>query len=95
MPPKEINFTRKEQEVIDVEIDKLLIKGIITETTRIRGEYISTKFVFVFLYTRTSLKKKPPQVTPVHSTTRISSQLQPSAHYTAEIESTASSMTTI
>ena len=44
MPPKEINFTRQDQEVIDVEIDKLLIKGVISETTY-RGEYISTIFV--------------------------------------------------
>ena len=29
MPPKEINFTGQEQEVIDVEIDKFLIKGVI------------------------------------------------------------------
>jgi len=45
MPPKEINFTRQEQEVIDVEIDKLLIKGVISETTHCHGEYISTIFV--------------------------------------------------
>jgi len=43
----------------------------------------------------TSMTKKPSQVTPVPSTTRMSSQGQPSAHYPAEIESTASSMTTI
>ena len=49
----------------------------------------------VFVYTGTSFKKKPSQVIPVRSTTRMSSQLQPSARYTAEIESTASSMTTI
>ena len=48
-----------------------------------------------FVYTGTSMTKKPSQVTPVPSTTRMSSQGQPSAHYTAEIESTASSMTTI
>ena len=29
MPPKEINFTRQEKEVIDEEIDKLLIKRVI------------------------------------------------------------------
>ena len=45
MPPKEINFTRQEQEVIDVEIDKLLIKAVISETSHCRGEYISTIFV--------------------------------------------------
>ena len=45
MPPKEINLTRQEQEVIDVEIDKLLIKGVISETTHCHGEYISTIFV--------------------------------------------------
>ena len=45
MPPKEINFTRQEQEVIDMEIDKLLIKGVISVTTHCRGEYISTIFV--------------------------------------------------
>ena len=49
----------------------------------------------VFVYTGTSMTKNPAQVTPVHSTTRMSSQGQPSAHYTAEIESTASSMTTV
>ena len=58
MPPKEINFTRKEQEVIDVEIDKLLIKGIITETTHIRGEYVSTIFVFVFCVHKDELEEK-------------------------------------
>ena len=45
MSPKEINFTRQEQEVIDVEIDKLLLKGVTSETTYCRGEYISTIFV--------------------------------------------------
>ena len=45
MPPKEINLTRQEQEVIDMEIDKLLIKGVISETTHCRGDYISTIFV--------------------------------------------------
>ena len=45
MPPKEINFTQQEQEVIDMEIDKLLIKGVISETTHCPGEYISTIFV--------------------------------------------------
>ena len=28
MPPKEINFTQQEQQVIDMEIEKLLIKGL-------------------------------------------------------------------
>ena len=41
MPPKEINFTQQEQEVIDMEIDKLLIKGVISETTHCPGEHIS------------------------------------------------------
>ena len=45
MPPKEINFTQHEQEVIDMEIDKLLIKGVISETTHCPGEYISTIIV--------------------------------------------------
>ena len=45
MPPKKINFTRQEPEVIDMEIDKLLMKGVISETTHCRGEYISTIFV--------------------------------------------------
>ena len=45
MPPKEITFTLQEQEVIDKEIDKLLIKGVISETTHCLGEYISTIFI--------------------------------------------------
>ena len=45
MSPKEINFTRQEQEVIDVEIDKLLLKGVTSETTYCPGKYISTIFV--------------------------------------------------
>lgn len=45
MPPKEITFTLQEQEVIDKEIDKLLIKGVISETTHCPGEYISTIFI--------------------------------------------------
>ena len=48
IPRKKINFTRQEQDVIicnDVEIDKLLIKGVSSETTHCRGEYISTIFV--------------------------------------------------
>ena len=49
----------------------------------------------VFAYTGTSLIKKPSQVTLVHSTTRMSSQGQPSAYFRAEIERTASSKTTI
>ena len=40
-----INFTQQEQEVIYMEIDKLLIKGVISETTHCPGEYISTIFV--------------------------------------------------
>ena len=42
MPPKEINFTQLGQDVIDMEIDKLLMKGVISETTHCPGEYIST-----------------------------------------------------
>ena len=45
MPPKEINFTQQEQQVIDMEIEKLLIKGVISETTHCAGEYIATIFV--------------------------------------------------
>ena len=45
MPPKEINFTQQEQEVIEMETEKLLIKGVISETTHCPGEYISTIFV--------------------------------------------------
>ena len=51
MPPKEITFTLQEQEVIDMEIDKLLIKGVISETRHCPGEYISTIFiVFIIIY---------------------------------------------
>ena len=42
MPLKEINFTHQEQ-VIDMEIDKLLIKGAISETTHCPGEYALRK----------------------------------------------------
>ena len=50
----------------------------------------------VFLYAGTRLKKKPTDVTRVHSTAITSSHVrQPGAHDAAEIESTASSMTTI
>ena len=45
MPPKEINFTQQEREVIDMEIDKLLVKGVISETAHCPGEYISTIFL--------------------------------------------------
>lgn len=45
MPPKERTFTLQEQEVIDKEIDKLLIKGVISKTTHCPGEYISTIFI--------------------------------------------------
>ena len=40
MPPKEVNFTQQEQEVIDMEINKLLIKGVFPETTHCPGKYI-------------------------------------------------------
>ena len=49
----------------------------------------------IFVYTDTGLKEKLSQVTPVYSNTRMSSEGQPSAHYTAEIESIASSRTII
>lgn len=42
---KEIHFPQQEQEVNDKEIDKLLIKGVISETTHCPGKYISTIFV--------------------------------------------------
>ena len=45
MPPREINFTQQEHEVIDKEIDKLLSKGVIVETTHCSGEYLSTLLV--------------------------------------------------
>ena len=45
MSPKEINFTQQEREVIDMEIDKLLLGGDISETTHCPGEYISTVFL--------------------------------------------------
>ena len=35
-------LSQQEQEVIDNEIDKLLIKGVMSETTHCSGEYIST-----------------------------------------------------
>ena len=38
-----INFTQQEQEVIYMEIDKLLIKGVISETTHCPGEYALRK----------------------------------------------------
>lgn len=44
MAPKEIKFTQ-EQEVIDKEIDKLLIKGVISETTNCPGEYIIFDYI--------------------------------------------------
>ena len=45
MPPKEINFTQQDQEVIDNEIDKLLIEGVISETTHCSDEFNSTIFI--------------------------------------------------
>ena len=41
---KEINFTPQEQIIIEEEISKLLRKGIVTEASHCRGEYISTIF---------------------------------------------------
>ena len=49
----------------------------------------------VFVYTGTSFQKKTTQVSPVHSTTIMSSQGHPSKYHTAEIETAASNMTTI
>ena len=43
----------------------------------------------------TSFQIKTTQITPVHSSTITSSPSQPSAYYTAEIESASLSMTTI
>lgn len=42
---KEINFIKLEQEVIDNEIDKLLIKGVILEIIYCFGEYIFIIFI--------------------------------------------------
>lgn len=43
--PKEINFTLQEQIITEEEISKLLGKGVITEASHCRGEYISTIFI--------------------------------------------------
>ena len=40
--PREICFSLQEQHIIQNEIDKLLKKGVIKETTHCEGEYIST-----------------------------------------------------
>ena len=45
MPPREINFTQHEHEVIDKEIDKLIIKGVILQTTHYSHEYLCTIFI--------------------------------------------------
>lgn len=45
MPAKEIKFPQQEQEINDKEIDKLLIKGVISETTHCPSEYIWTIFI--------------------------------------------------
>jgi len=42
--PKEINFTPQEQIIIEEESSKLLRKGVITEASHCRREYISTTF---------------------------------------------------
>ena len=42
--PREISFSLQEQQIIQNEIDKLLNKGMIKETTHCEGEYISTIF---------------------------------------------------
>ena len=43
--PREICFSIQEQNIIQNEIDKLLTKGVIKETTHCAGEYIS--FIFI------------------------------------------------
>lgn len=43
--PREISFSLQEQQIIQNEIDKLLNKGMIKETTHCEGEYISTIFI--------------------------------------------------
>ena len=43
--PREICFSLQEQHIIQNEIDKLLEKGVIKETTHCEGEYISTIFI--------------------------------------------------
>ena len=43
--PKEINFTPQEQIIIEEEISKLLRKGVITEASHCRGEFISSIFI--------------------------------------------------
>lgn len=43
--PREICFSIQEQHIIQNEIDKLLTKGVIKETTHCTGEYISSIFI--------------------------------------------------
>jgi len=43
--PREICFSLPEQHIIQNELDKLLKKGVIKETTHCEGEYISTIFI--------------------------------------------------
>ena len=43
--PREICFSIQEQNIIQNEIDKLLTKRVIKETTRCTGEYISSIFI--------------------------------------------------
>ena len=43
--PREISFSTQEQYIIEKEIEKLLHKGVIEETTHCVGEYISTIFI--------------------------------------------------
>ena len=43
--PRESGFSLQEQHIIQNEIDNLLNKGVIKETTRCEGEFISTIFI--------------------------------------------------
>ena len=43
--PRKICFPLQEQQIIQNEIDKLLKKGVIKETTHCEGEYTSTIFI--------------------------------------------------
>ena len=40
--PKEQNFTPQKQIIVEEEISKLLIKGVITEASHCKKEYLST-----------------------------------------------------
>ena len=45
MKPREIRFNKHEEQVIDLEISKLLKNQVIVETSHSPGEYLSTVFV--------------------------------------------------